>query len=94
MKTCLDALKMKTCVESLQKQTMGLIFNVQNSQLSDWSLPTEEIFQIHGQNQPVANLEVVDFRSQRREMSLLKPLNRQLSVFLFVVWFSSPSRKV
>ena len=28
---CVGALKMKTCVESLQKQTMGLVFNKQNS---------------------------------------------------------------
>ena len=25
---CIDALKMKTSVESLQKQTVGLIFNI------------------------------------------------------------------
>ena len=30
---CVGSLEMKTCVESLQKQTMGLIFNKQNSQL-------------------------------------------------------------
>ena len=72
---CVGALKMKTCVESLQKQTMGLIFNIQNSQLSNWSLPTEEIIQVPGQNRPVANLPVVDFRSQPREMPLPNPLN-------------------
>ena len=60
---CVGALKMKTCVESLQKQTMGLIFNMQ------------EIFQVQGQNRPVANLFVVDFRSQLREMPLPKPRN-------------------
>ena len=42
------ALKMKTFVESLQKQTMGLILNIQNYQFLNWSLPTEEIFQAHG----------------------------------------------
>ena len=72
---CVGALKMKTCVESLQKQTMGLIFNIQNSQLLNWSLPTEEIIQVPGQNRPVANLPVVDFRFQPREMPLPKPLN-------------------
>ena len=66
---------MKTCVETLREQTMGVIFNVQNSQLSTWSLPTKEIFQVHGQNWPVAILRVVDFRSQPREMPLPKPLN-------------------
>ena len=44
------ALKMKTCVESLQKQTMGLIFTIQ---LMNWLSPTEEIFQVRGQNRPV-----------------------------------------
>ena len=66
---------MKTCVESLRKQTMGLIFNKQNSQLLNWSLPTEKIIQVNGQNCPVANLPVVDFRSQSREIPLPKPLN-------------------
>ena len=69
------ALKMRTCVESLQKQIMGLIFNIQNFQLLNWSLPTEEIIQVTGQNRPVANLPVVNFRSQPREMPLPKPLN-------------------
>ena len=91
---CIGAFKMKTYVESLQKQTMGLIFNIQNSQLSNWSLPTEEIIQVPGQNRPVANLPVVDFRSQPREMPLPKPLNTWVSVFHFVFWFSSLSRKV
>ena len=69
------ALKMRTCLESLQKQTMGLIFNIQNFQLLNWSLPTEEIIQVPDQNRPVANLPVVDFRFQPREMPLPKPLN-------------------
>ena len=46
---------------------MGLIFSIQNSQLLNWSLPTGEIFQVHGQNKPVANLSIVDFRSEPRE---------------------------
>ena len=50
------------CVETIQNQTMGAIFNTQNPQLVTWSLPTEEIFQVHGQNWPVANLPIVDFR--------------------------------
>ena len=29
---------------------MGVIFNTQNSQLLTWSVPTEEIFQVHGDN--------------------------------------------
>ena len=59
----------------ITKTTMGVTFNLQNSRLLTLSLPTEEIFQVHGQNRPVANLPVVDFRSQPREMPLLKPLN-------------------
>ena len=42
------------CVGTRQKHTMGIIFNIQNSR-------------IHGQNRPVANLPVVDFRSEPRE---------------------------
>ena len=59
----------------ITKTTMGVTFNLQNSRLLTLSLPTEEIFQVHGQNRPVANLPVVDFRSQPREMPLPKPLN-------------------
>lgn len=47
---------MKKCIETLQKQTIGVIFNIQNSRLLTWSLPTEEISQAHSHNQPVANL--------------------------------------
>ena len=38
---------MKTCIRTLQKQTVGIVFNKQNSQLLNWSLPTEEISQVH-----------------------------------------------
>ena len=54
---------------------MGGTFNTQNSLLWTWSLPTEEIFQVHGQNRLVANLLADDFRSQPREMPLSKLLN-------------------
>ena len=40
------------------KTVMGAIFNLQNSYSLTFSLPTEEIFQIHGQNWPVAKLPV------------------------------------
>ena len=69
---CVGALKMKKCVESLQKQTVGLIFNIRNSQLLTWSLPTEEFLQIHGESHPVANLLDVNFRSQPRENAITK----------------------
>ena len=57
-------LKMEKCVETIQKQTMGVIFNIKNSQSLTWSLPIEELSQVHGQNRPVAYLPVVYFRSQ------------------------------
>ena len=78
----------------IAKTTMVVIFNLHNSHLLTLSSPTEEVFQVNSQNQPVANLPVVDFHSQPREMLTPKPLNTQLSVFLLVYWFSSPSRKV
>ena len=66
IKISTDALKMKTRVESLKKKTttMSLFFNKRNSRFLNWALPTEEILQVHGLNRPVANLPVVDFRSQ------------------------------
>ena len=66
---------MKTFVESLQKQTMGLIFNIQNSHLLNWSLPTDEIFQVDEKNRTVANIPAVDFR--------LRQNRRQLASFLY-----------
>ena len=39
----------KKCVETIQNQEMGVSFNTQNSVLSNWSLPTEKIFQAHRQ---------------------------------------------
>ena len=38
------SLKMKECVESLQKQTISVIFNEQNCRLLTWSLPIDEMF--------------------------------------------------
>ena len=73
---------MKKCVEKSQKQTMDVIFNIQNSQLLTRSFPVEEIIQVNGQNRPVANLPVIDFRSQPPEM----PLNMKLSVFRFCIF--------
>ena len=64
----------------ITKTTMVVIFNLQNSHLLTLSLPTEEVFQVNGQNRPVANLPVVDF--QPREMLTPRPLNTKLSVFL------------
>ena len=71
----------------ITKTTMVVIFNLQNSHLLN--LPTKDVFQVNGQNRLVANLLVVDFHSQTREMLTAKPLNTQLSVFLLVYWVSS-----
>ena len=68
----------------ITKTTMVVIFDLKNSHLLN--LPTEDVFQVNGQNRLVANLPVVDFHSQTREIP--KPLNTQLSVFLLVYWVS------
>ena len=52
----------------ITKTAMVVIFNLQNSNLLTLPLPTEEVFQVNGQNRLVANLPVVDFHSQPREM--------------------------
>ena len=43
---------MKKCVESLQKQTKGVTFFSQNSQLT-FSLPKEKYFHIKDKNRPL-----------------------------------------
>ena len=58
----------------ITKTTMVVILNLQNSLLL--SVPIEEVFQVNGQNRSVANLPVVDFHSQPREMLTPKPLNK------------------
>ena len=75
---------MKKCVETSQKEPMDVIFNKKNSQLLTRSFPVEEIIQVNGQNRPVANLPVIDFRSQPREM----PLNISNFPF-FALYFGS-----
>ena len=59
----------------ITKTTMLVIFNLQNSHLLTFFLPTEEVFQVKGQNRPVVNLPVFDFHSQPRKMPTPKPLN-------------------
>ena len=72
------------CWILITKTTMFVIFNLQNSHLLTLSLPTEEVFQVNGQNQPVANLPVVDFHS----------LIRILRFFFLYIGSFSPFRKV
>ena len=59
----------------ITKTTMVVNFNLQNSHWLTLSLPTEEIFQVNGKSWLVADLPVVDFHSQPREMVTPKPLN-------------------
>ena len=59
----------------ITKTTTVVIFNLQNSHFLTLSSPTEEVFQVNGQNGPVTNLPVVDFLSQPREVPTPKPLN-------------------
>ena len=73
----------------ITKTTMVVIFNLHNSHLLTLSLPTEEVFQVNGQNRPAANLPVVDFHSQPREMPTPTPLNSYLSVFPLSIGFLS-----
>ena len=73
---------------------MVVIFNLQNSHLLTLSLPIDEGLQVNGQDQLEANLPVVDFHSQPKEMLTPKPRNTQISVVLLIYWFYSPSRKV
>ena len=73
---------------------MVVIFNLKNSHLLTLSLPIDEGLQVNGQDRPEANLPVVDFHSQPKEMLPPKPRNTQISVVLLIYWFYSPSRKV
>ena len=67
------------------KNNTGRNFQLKKSHLLTLTLLTEEIFKVNGQNRPVANLLVVDFHSQPREMPTPKPLNTWLSVFSFFI---------
>ena len=59
----------------IKKTKMVVIFNFQNSHLLSLFLSKEEVYQVNGQNWPEANLPVVDFHSQPREMPTPKLLN-------------------
>ena len=55
------------------KAKMVVIFNLQNFHLLTLSLPIDEGLQVNGQDRPEANLPVVDFHSQPKEMLTPKP---------------------
>ena len=51
----------------ITKTTMVVIFNLQNSYLLNLPIPTEEGFQVNGQNRLVTNLPVIDFILSREK---------------------------
>ena len=71
----------------ITKTKMVVIFNLQNSHLLTLSLPTEEVLQV---NRPVANLPVVDFHSQPREMLAPKATEYVTFSFSFGILVSFP----
>ena len=71
----------------ITKTIMVVIFNLQNSHLLTLSLPTEEVFQLNGQNRPVANLPVVDFHSQPSDIKATEYATFGFS-FSILVFFS------
>ena len=58
------------------KTNNGNNFQNKNPQLLTWDLYRQKkTFQVHGQNQPVTNLPIVNSCSQLPEMPLTKPLS-------------------
>ena len=51
---------------------MGLIFKIRNSQLLNWSSPTQESFQVQEKSRTLENLAAVGFRlcQNRRQVAL------------------------
>ena len=71
----------------ITKTKMFVIFNLQNFHSLTLSLPTEEVLQV---NRPVANLPVVDFHSQPREMLAPKATEYVTFGFSFSILVSFP----
>ena len=70
--------------------TMNVILNLQNSHFIDF----EEVFQVNGQNWPVANLPSVDFSFSAARNAITKTTEYITFSFPFIYWFSSSSKKV
>ena len=66
------------------KNNNGHNFQFTNSHLLTLSSSTAEVFQVNGQNWPVANLLVVNFHSQTREMLTPKPLTFGFSFYYYI----------
>ena len=71
----------------ITKTKMVVIFNLKNSHLLTLPLLTEEVLQV---NRPVANLPVVDFHSQPREMLAPKATEYVTFGFSFGILVSFP----
>ena len=72
------------------KNNNGRNFQFTKSSFIDLVLTDRRRLHVNGQNWPVANLAVVDFHSQPREMVTLKPLNMKLSIFFLFIGFFLP----
>ena len=77
-------LRWKNALNHNYKNNNAHNFQFTNSHLLTLSLSTEEVFQINGQNWPVANLLVVNFHSQTREMLTPKPLTFGFSLYYYI----------
>ena len=73
---------------------MNVILNLQNSHFIDFEEVFEEVFQVNGQNWPVANLPSVDFSFSAARNAITKTTEYITFSFLFIYWFSSSCRKV
>ena len=68
-------LRRKNALNHVYKSKNGRNFQFTKFSFINFSLPTEGVFQVNGWNRPEANLSVVDFHSQPREMLTPKPPN-------------------
>ena len=59
---------MKKCVEPLQKQTKGVTFFSQNSQLT-FSLPKEKYFHVKDKNRPLVRKKIEFLRNEIRSFT-------------------------
>ena len=78
----------------ITKTTMVVIFNLQNSHLLTLSLPTEEVFQVNGQIGRWQIFQLSIFILSREKCQHQSHWIRNFRFFFWVLWFSSPSRKV
>ena len=89
--------KIKKIAFNLFKNNQWVQFSIyKNSQLLSFSLPTEENINIFRYTPKLGlwqNFQLSILLSQPQEMPIPKPLNAELSFFLFVFRFYSPSKK-